>query len=279
MKALFDQVSDRCSTITTRVYSTSFSLGIRLLEKPLRKPLCAIYSFVRFADEIVDTFHDYDKNALLTKFEADTYQAIRDGISLNPILNSFQSVVNHYRIDHRLIDTFLQSMRMDLQKQQYNQTSFEQYILGSAKVVGLMCLKVFCEGDEQAHAELKPYAMSLGSAFQKVNFLRDLHADFKGLGRSYFPEIDLRQFDKAKKSAIEASIAEDFADGLIGIMKLSRSAKFGVYVAYVYYHALFKKIKRVEPAYLINTRIRIPNSQKYAMMLSSYIRYKMNLYN
>lgn len=277
MKALFDQVSDQCSAITTRSYSTSFSLGIRLLEKNLRKPIYAIYGFVRFADEIVDTFHDYNKEDLLNRFEKDTYQAIEDGISLNPILNSFQYAVNTYNIDHSLIDTFLKSMRMDLEDHEYNQDTFQEYILGSAEVVGLMCLKVFCNGDQAHYDELKKYAMSLGSAFQKVNFLRDLNADFKDLGRSYFPDINLESFDQESKDKVEASIEKDFQDAHIGILKLPGSAKFGVYMAYVYYYALFRKIKRTKPGNVLSARIRIPNNQKYAIMLSSYVKYRLHL--
>jgi len=277
MKALFDEVSDKCSYITTKAYSTSFSLGIRLLDRSIRKPICAIYGFVRFADEIVDTFHDYDKVNLLDRFEEDAYRAIEGKISLNPILNSFQHAVNKYEIDHALIDSFLKSMRMDLQDHQYDQDTFQQYILGSAEVVGLMCLKVFCLGNQTQYDELKSYAMSLGSAFQKVNFLRDLNADFNGLGRSYFPDINLDQFDNEGKRSIEESIEKDFHNARIGIMKLPKISKFGVYMAYVYYYSLFKKIKNVKPAHVINTRIRIPDNQKYAIMLSSYVKYRLNL--
>lgn len=277
MKALFDHVSNQCSSITTRAYSTSFSLGIRLLHKSLRNPIYAVYGFVRFADEIVDTFHEYDKRDLLARFEQDTYQAIEEGISLNPILNSFQHTVHKYNIDRELIDTFLQSMRMDLDDQQYDQATFEKYILGSAEVVGLMCLKIFCNGDQSMYDRLKPSAMSLGSAFQKVNFLRDLNADFSDLGRSYFPGIDLSTFDEAGKREIELSIEEDFEKASIGIQQLPRAARFGVYMAYVYYYALFRKIKRTHPAKVMDARIRIPDNQKYAIMLSSYVKYRLNL--
>jgi len=277
MKALFDEICDRCSEITTSSYSTSFSLGIKLFDKPLRKPIYAIYGFVRFADEIVDTFHEYDKEDLLNRFEEDTYRAIEDKISLNPILNSFQRVVNTYDIDHELIDTFLKSMRMDLGNYKYDEESLQEYILGSAEVVGLMCLKVFCNGDQSQYDNLKKYAMSLGAAFQKINFLRDLNADFKELGRSYFPEIDLNKFDQESKERIEQSIEIDFKEGHIGIMKLPRSAKFGVYLAYVYYYSLFRKIQKTKPSKVLDARIRIPNKQKYAILASSYVKYRLNL--
>jgi phytoene/squalene synthetase len=277
MKALFDQVSHRCSEITTSAYSTSFSLGIKVFDKPLRKPIYAIYGFVRFADEIVDTFHTYDKETLLNRFDEDTFRAIEDKISLNPILNSFQNVVNTYNIDHGLIHTFLKSMRMDLGNYNYDEPSLQEYILGSAEVVGLMCLKVFCDGDQSQYEELKKYAMSLGSAFQKVNFLRDLNADFKELGRSYFPEIDLNNFDQESKERVEASIEQDFNNARLGILKLPRSAKFGVYMAYVYYYSLFMKIKKTKPSKVLDARIRIPNNQKYGILLSSYVKYRLHL--
>ena len=277
MKAVFDQVSDQCSAITTSSYSTSFSLGIRLLDKSIRKPIRAIYGFVRFADEIVDTLHDYNKEDLLSRFEEDTYRAIDEKISLNPILNSFQHAVNKFNIDHSLIRTFIKSMRMDLENNKHSQETFQEYILGSAEVVGLMCLRVFCAGNQPQYDSLKEYAMSLGSAFQKVNFLRDLNADFKQLGRSYFPGVDLKQFDQKSKDTIEKSIDEDFQCARIGIMKLPGPAKFGVYMAYVYYYALFRKIKRAKPNNVLSARIRIPNNQKYAIMLSSYVKYRLNL--
>lgn len=277
MKQLFDQVSIRCSQLTTRTYSTSFSLGIRLLDKDLRNPIYAIYGYVRFADEIVDSFHDYDKKELLDQFKVDTYAAIEKGISLNPILNCFQEVVNRYAIDHELIDLFLKSMEMDLEDQQYDEHSFQDYILGSAEVVGLMCLHVFCNGDKEQYAQMKPYAMRLGAAFQKVNFLRDLKADFQDLGRSYFPNVDLQQFNETTKSQIEDSIAEDFQQAYIGIKMLPGSSKFGVYLAYVYYTALFKKIKGTPSKKVMETRIRVPNNRKYSILLMSYLKYRLKL--
>ena len=277
MKDLFDMISKKSSKLTTVTYSTSFSLGIRFFSRKFHDPIYAIYGFVRFADEIVDSFHNYDKAKLLERFKQDTYLAIDEGISLNPILNNFQWAVNKYRIEKELIDKFLRSMEMDLQDIEYDQPAFEEYILGSAEVVGLMCLRVFCEGDEQKYQELKPSAMRLGSAFQKINFLRDLKADYQGLGRSYFPNIDLRKFDVETKQKIEADIAIDFADGLEGIRKLPRGARFGVYMAYVYFYNLFLKIKRTRPSRIMNERIRIPNSTKYKLLVTSYIRHQLNM--
>ena len=259
MKDLFDNVSIRCSRITTHAYSTSFSLGIRCLEKELRDPIYSIYGFVRFADEIVDTFHDYDKKALFNRFREETFQATSEKISLNPILNSFQATVNKFGIDNELIDMFLKSMEMDLSEKEYDPKRFKEYILGSAEVVGLMCLKVFCKGDDDMYQRLKPFAMSLGSAFQKINFLRDLKADFVGLGRTYFPELELNHFDEKDKGKIEENIAHDFAEGFKGIKMLPRSARFGVYVAYVYYLALFRKIKNTPSERVLQSRIRIRN--------------------
>ncbi len=270
MKELFDMISRKSSKMTTVVYSTSFSLGIRFFSKRFHDPIYGIYGFVRFADEIVDSFHGYDKQKLLQRFKQDTYDAIEEKISLNPILNNFQYVVNQYKIEHELIELFLRSMEMDLEKVEYDQKKYEAYILGSAEVVGLMCLRVFCEGNEQKYDELKPSAMRLGSAFQKINFLRDLKADFKDLGRSYFPGIDLRNWDDTTKSAIESDIGKDFADGLSGIRKLPHGARFGVYVAYVYFHELLLKIRLVKADKLLNERIRVSNGRKYWLLLEAY---------
>lgn len=272
MKELFDMISRKSSKMTTVMYSTSFSLGIRFFSKRFHDPIYGVYGFVRFADEIVDSFHGYDKQKLLNRFKQDTYDAIEDKISLNPILNNFQYVVNQYKLERELIDLFLRSMEMDLEKVEYDQKKYEAYILGSAEVVGLMCLRVFCEGDEQKYNDLKPSAMRLGSAFQKINFLRDLKADFKDLGRSYFPGIDLRNWDDSTKAAIEADIEKDFADGLSGIRKLPDGARFGVYVAYVYFHELLLKIRRVKADKLLNERIRVSNGRKYWLLLAAYTR-------
>jgi phytoene synthase len=277
MKDLFDKVSIKCSRITTHAYSTSFSLGILCLKKELRNPIYAIYGFVRFADEIVDTFHDYNKSDLLERFEAETWRAIKEGISLNPILNSFQKVVNTYRIDRSSIELFLRSMRMDLKRKNHDHASFQEYILGSAEVVGLMCLRVFVNGDDAQYEKLKPYAMKLGSAFQKVNFLRDLQADYLHMGRTYFPELDFEKFDDTKKRQIEASILQDFEEAREGIRQLPRSCRFGVYVAYVYYLALLRKIQNTPTDLILTTRIRIRNRQKAKLLALSFVRHQLNL--
>lgn len=277
MKALFDTVSIKCSKLTTTSYSTSFSLGIKLLDKQFRDPIYAVYGFVRFADEIVDTFHDYNKEYLLNKFRQDTYEAIEQKISLNPILNSFQQVVHQYNIDMELIDTFLDSMAMDLHKQEYNLAQYEKYILGSAEVVGLMCLKVFTNGDQDLYEELEYYAMKLGSAFQKINFLRDLKDDYKIMGRTYFPGINFEAFNESEKVKIERDIEADFAMGFSGIKQLPKNSRFGVYLAYVYYYALFKKIKNTPAHRILNERIRVPDNEKYSILLRSYLKHSLNL--
>lgn len=276
-KDLFDRVSMKTSRLAAHSYSTSFSLGIRCLEKDLRNPIYAIYGFVRFADEIVDTFHDYDKKSLLHRFAEDTWKAIDEKISLNPILHSFQSTVNQYGIDRELIETFLHSMEMDLIEKHYDQDRFEEYILGSAEVVGLMCLRVFCRGDEAEYQRLKPAAMKLGAAFQKVNFLRDLHADYAGMGRSYFPGLDIDRFDEANKKKIEENIAADFREAYLGIRKLPRSARFGVYVAFLYYKALFRKIKSLPSQHVLENRVHIPNRHKLAILGYSYVKHQLRL--
>lgn len=277
MKSLFDKVSVQCSKITTRSYSTSFSLGIYFLHERLRDSIYAIYGFVRFADEIVDSFDGYDKAYLLDKFKRDTYEALEQRISLNPILNAFQQVVHQHNVGRELIDTFLQSMEMDLEKIDYSKKKYEQYILGSAEVVGLMCLHVFTEGDQKQYEALKPYAMKLGAAFQKVNFLRDLSADFETLGRTYFPNVDMQQFSAESKRLIEQEIEQDFKEALIGIKKLPSSARGGVYLAYVYYRSLLKKIKRVPAEQLLSKRIRISNGEKFSLAVNSMFQLKISL--
>lgn len=277
MKQLFDNVSIRCSQVTTHAYSTSFSLGIRCLAHELRTPIYSIYGFVRFADEIVDTFHDFDKSTLLSRFRQETFLAIREGISLNPILNSFQLTVNRYQIKDGLIDQFLKSMEMDLSKINYDSDTFKEYVLGSAEVVGLMCLTVFCDGNGELFEELKPFAMSLGSAFQKVNFLRDIQADYLRLGRTYFPGVEMTRFDEACKKAIEISIGKDFEEALKGIKKLPRSSRLGVYVAYVYYKALFKKIRNTPSELVLRTRIRIGKRHKAGLLAYSYVKHQLNM--
>ena len=278
MKSLFDEVSASCSKITTKKYSTSFSLGILFLDKKLRSPIYSIYGFVRFADEIVDSFHGYDKKSLLQHFREDTYAAIENKISLNPILNSFQHVVHQYGIKMQWINSFLDSMEMDLHKQNYNNENYNKYILGSAEVVGLMCLHVFTEGDEKVFEELKPYAMKLGAAFQKVNFLRDIKADNEDLGRTYFPDVDLKNFKTHDKLKIEKEIENDFAEALTGIKMLPISSRKGVYLAYYYYTVLFKKIKRMPAQRIMNERVRIPNFQKLILMFKSNIRHQLNIF-
>lgn len=277
MKQLFDNVSVQCSKIATRAYSTSFTLGIYFLNRRLRDPIYSIYGFVRFADEIVDSFHGYNKKYLLEKFKSDTYEAIDQGISLNPVLNSFQHVVNKYNIDINLVETFLKSMEMDLDKKEYSKEKYDEYILGSAEVVGLMCLYVFTEGNIKLYDQLKPFAMKLGAAFQKVNFLRDLKADYQQLNRSYFPGIDLDKFSSQAKIKIENEIEKDFHEALQGIKKLPPSSKGGVYLAYVYYKSLFNKIKRVPAEKVLTERIRISNGGKLRLMANSMFQYKMNM--
>lgn len=276
-RALFDTVSYKVSNITARKYSTSFSAGIRMLRKDQRDGISAIYGFTRFADEIVDTFHEHDKAALLEQFERDTYQAIESRISLNPILNSFQLTVNKYNIDYQLIDQFLTSMKMDLVDQFYDRESYEYYILGSAEVVGLMCLQVFVEGNTEQYEALKPSAMKLGAAFQKVNFLRDMAADYELLGRTYFPGLDFEQLDDEHKSRLEKEIVDDFAEAYKGILRLPKSARFGVYLAYRYYRRLFRKIQMMPASTIKSQRVRISNSSKVALLARSYVKHSFNL--
>lgn len=276
MKALFDSVSIRASRMITKAYSTSFSLGILGLDKKYHDPIYAIYGFVRFADEIVDSFEGYPQKELLERFWKDTYLALDEKISLNPVLNGFQQVVNTFEIDRDLIETFLKSMEMDLYKNDYDEEGYKAYILGSAEVVGLMCLKVFVDGSEERYQTLKKPAMQLGSAFQKINFLRDLHADYKKLGRTYFPGVDLNNFDETVKTEIEADIDIDFRAGYEGIKQLPKGARFGVYIAYVYYYSLFKKIKKTHCDIILSQRVRISNKRKYGLFVSSFVRHTIN---
>lgn len=275
--ALFDQTTLECSRLITQRYSTSFTLGIKTLDKKLHLPIYAIYGFVRYADEIVDTFHNQDKQALLDRFKKDTYEAIESEISLNPVLHAFQLIVNKFKIDLDLIEAFLHSMEMDLDFKTYNDSKYHEYIYGSAEVVGLMCLRVFCEGDESLYQRLKDPACKLGAAFQKVNFLRDIKSDFEERGRVYFPGVDFNQFDKTVKSLIEEDIQNDFNDSLIGIEKLPKSAKLGVKVAYLYYQKLFDKIKGLPAETITQKRIRIPNSQKISLLVGTYFESKLGL--
>ncbi|MDI9341151.1 MAG: phytoene/squalene synthase family protein [Sediminibacterium sp.] len=276
MKHLFDSVSFATSKLTTRTYSTSFSLGIYCLNKLMHTPIYNIYGFVRFADEIVDSFHGYDKVTLLKEFREDTYKSIERGVSLNPVLNSFQDVVNRYKIDRELIDCFLDSMEMDLDQSEHSEDSYKTYILGSAEVVGLMCLKVFTDGDKALYEKLKPAAMKLGSAFQKINFLRDIKDDYKTLGRTYFPNVDIALLTQRDKESIEADIENDFREALEGIRQLPRTSRFGVYVAYVYYYALFTKIKGIPSYRIMMERVRIPNYQKIGLLARSYVKHNFH---
>lgn len=275
---IFHTVSEECSKLTTKKYSTSFSSAILMLHGSLRASIYNIYGFVRFADEIVDTFHEYDKEALLKEYKAQTYAAIGAGISLNPILNSFQKTVNEYNIDRRLIESFFYSMELDLNKSKYDLRSYQEYIYGSAETVGLMCLYVFCEGDQTNFEKLKPSAQALGAAFQKINFLRDIKADYEGLNRTYFPGIDFRNFTPAMKQQIEEDIAKDFAKAYQGILLLPVKAKFGVYVAYKYYFSLFKKIKKAQPALLLSNRVRITNYSKALIFMRAGLRSQLNIF-
>ena len=277
MKALFDNHSKVASRKVTRMYSTSFYAGVKALDYAIRDDIHAIYGFVRFADEIVDTFHDFDKKVLLEEFTRDTKLAIERRISMNPILNSFQFTVNKYNVDIELIDQFLHSMRMDLGDMEYDQASYEEYILGSAEVVGLMCLKVFVYGDEEKYQKLKPYAMKLGSAFQKINFLRDLKDDFNELGRIYFPHLDAGELSLENKLSIEEEIHKEFDEALIGIKMLPKSSRFGVYVSYKYYTKLLKKIKKKTAQDLMKERIRVSNNTKLLVFAKSYLRNSVNM--
>ena len=274
---LFEKVSRQCSKITTETYSTSFASAIRLLHKDIRTPIYNIYGFVRFADEIVDTFHDFDKENLLQQFKLETYSAIRRGVSLNPILNSFQETVTKYKIDLELVNAFFQSMEQDLNKIEYDKNTYSQYIYGSAEVVGLMCLYVFCEGNRELFDVLAPSARALGAAFQKVNFLRDIKADYNGLSRIYFPGCDFNHFTEQQKKEIEEDIHQDFQSAYEGILKLPVKARFGVYVAYKYYFSLFKKIKKMKPAKVVEERIRIPDYKKLLLILRARVKNQLRL--
>jgi 15-cis-phytoene synthase len=274
---LFTDVCQECSEHITKRYSTSFSAGIKVFDAHLRSPIYAIYGFVRFADEIVDTFHGFDKATLLTRFRKDTYTAIEEKISLNPVLQCFQEVVHKYAIEMELIDAFLDSMEMDLHFNQYHDALYKKYIYGSAEVVGLMCLRVFTEGDDANYQRLKESARALGSAFQKINFLRDMKSDFDERGRVYFPGIDFRHFDNEQKRLIEDDIKADFALGYSGIVQLPKSARFGVYLAYVYYINLFEKIKKANAERVQQERIRVSDRRKVYLLFSSAFKNSFNM--
>ncbi|MEO6758892.1 MAG: phytoene/squalene synthase family protein [Saprospiraceae bacterium] len=265
-----------CSRLITQRYSTSFSLGIRVFDARFRDPIYGIYGFVRFADEIVDTFHDYPKDSLLQRFREDTYRAIDERISLNPVLHSFQRVVHAYGIERELIEAFLRSMEMDLSRDAYDASGYEEYIYGSAEVVGLMCLRVFCENDAGQYAALKAPACRLGAAFQKINFLRDIKSDFDERGRVYFPGVDFQRFSMEDKRTIEDDIKLDFDAALDGIRRLPRGARFGVYLAYKYYTQLFAKIKNAPAQQVAQERFRVSDKRKVYLLFSSAVRHQLN---
>ncbi len=276
MISLFHKVSHQCSKVTTEGYSTSFSSAIRMLHADLRMPVYDIYGFVRFADEIVDTFHEFDKQSLLAQFKKETFEAIERGISLNPILHSFQLTVNKYKIDHTLIEAFFNSMEMDLSEKEYDAECYSTYIYGSAEVVGLMCLYVFCNGNIEEYVKLKPAAQSLGAAFQKINFLRDLKADHEQLNRTYFPGVNFKKFTEVDKKIIEKDIALDLKNAYEGILMLPVKARFGVYVAYKYYRTLFRKIQSAQPELLLQNRVRISNTFKAVILVKAGLRSSFN---
>ncbi|MEO5775824.1 MAG: phytoene/squalene synthase family protein [Flavobacterium sp.] len=278
MKSLFDKISFDCSRNVTKSYSTSFSAAVKMLAPGIRQDIYNVYGFVRFADEIVDTFHDYDKQTLFEMFEKDLESALQNKISLNPVLNSFQHTVHKYGIPKSMITAFMNSMKLDLYKKEYTTIDeFNNYIYGSADVVGLMCLKVFVKGDDKKFEELEHSAMRLGSAFQKVNFLRDLKTDFEDLNRTYFPNTDLSRLDEHSKAAIITEIEADFEAGFQGILKLPLEAKFGVYTAFIYYKKLLSKLKKTPSIEIKNTRIRVPDYQKFGLLAKCYVNYRLNL--
>ena len=278
MKELFDKISEECSKNVTKSYSTSFSLATKMLSSNIRQDIYNIYGFVRFADEIVDTFHSYNKKELFKRFVDDLNHSLKEKISLNPILNSFQKTVHKYNIDRDLINSFLKSMEQDLKKKKYESPEeYNEYIYGSADVVGLMCLKVFVSGRNDDYKKLKPYAMSLGSAFQKVNFLRDLNDDYKKLNRVYFPGVEYGTFNEDVKNNIMIDIEKDFAKALKGIHMLPNNSKFGVYAAYKYYKRLLRKLERASYLQIKSERVRVPNYQKVDVLARSYVRYRLNI--
>lgn len=274
---LFDETCFECSKLITTKYSTSFSMGINAFDKRFRYPVYAIYGFVRYADEIVDTFYDHDQRELIDEFKIETFKAIERGISTNPVLQSFQQVVNQYNIEKELIDAFLVSMKMDLDKTAYDDAGYKTYIYGSAEVIGLMCLRIFCDNDNSLYDQLVPKAMSLGSAFQKINFLRDIKSDFEDRGRTYFPEVDFNNFTEADKRLIEADIKKDFDDALLGIKLLPKGSRLGVYVAYIYYLQLFKKIQATAACTIMEKRIRVSDTHKMSLYFKALLHQKLNV--
>lgn len=276
MKKLYDEVCRECSKHITERYSTSFSMGIRVFDKKYREPIYSIYGFVRFADEIVDTFHNFDKSRLLQEFRQDTFKSIYEGISLNPVLHAFQEVVNTYQIDHEYIQAFLDSMEMDLDNSVYDKAGYDKYIYGSAEVIGLMCLRVFCP-DRQEFDRLVPYARALGSAFQKINFLRDMKSDYEERGRVYFPDIDFSKFTNEEKKVIEEDILKEFDYAYQGILQLPKGVRFGVYLAYTYYKTLYTKIKASSATDVANERIRVRNRRKIMLLTTTAVRNSLNM--
>ncbi|WP_337042106.1 phytoene/squalene synthase family protein [Emticicia sp. 17c] len=277
MFQLFEKTTFGCSKLITEYYSTSFTLGIKTLDRKFHDPIFGIYGFVRYADEIVDTFHDFDKKTLLDRYREETYRAIEEGISLNPVLHSFQKIVRQYKIENELIEAFLDSMEMDLYNIAYDRNGYHKYIYGSAEVVGLMCLRVFCEGDEQLYEKLKADAQSLGAAFQKVNFLRDIQSDFSERGRVYFPNVDFNDFSVSSKKQIEDDIQKDFDNAYRGIMGLPSGARKGVYLAYCYYLKLFERIKRLSANRIQQERIRVPDRIKLALLAKTLVQSRLNV--
>lgn len=274
---LYDETCFECSKLITQKYSTSFSKGISAFDKRLQYPVYAIYAFVRYADEIVDTFHEFDKQQLIGKFRDDVFAAIEQGVSANPVLQSFQQVARQYHIEGKLIDAFLRSMEMDLDKKSYDDSGYTEYIYGSAEVIGLMCLRVFCEGDDALYQTLLPNARRLGAALQKINFLRDVKSDYEERGRTYFPQVDFNNFTEQDKKLIEQDIAMDMAEGFKGIKQLPSGSRLGVYIAYVYYLRLFKKISRTPAKVIMNQRIRVSDISKFALYLKAVVRQKLNV--
>ena len=275
--SLYNDTCFECSKIITNKYSTSFSQGISAFDERFRYPIYAVYAFVRFADEIVDTFHEHDKNVLISDFRADTFKAIEQGISINPILHAFQLIVNEYGIEHELISSFFCSMEMDLDKKTYNDDAYKVYIYGSAEVIGLMCLRVFAEGDEQLYRRLLPSACILGSAFQKINFLRDIKADYEQRGRTYFPDIDFSRFTEQEKRHIETDIQQELDKAFEGIKQLPQGARLGVYIAYAYYLQLFKKISNTPSKTIMEKRIRISDTKKMTLYFKALVKQKLQL--
>ncbi len=273
---LFDETCFECSKVITQKYSTSFSLGIKVFHAKIRKPIYAVYGFVRYADEIVDTFHNYNKKKLISQFRKDAHQAIQERISFNPVLHSFQKVVHDYGIEAELMDSFLNSMEMDLEQATHQRISFNEYVYGSAEVVGLMCLRIFCKGDDEMYQKLSPTAKRLGAAFQKINFLRDLKDDFDDKGRIYFPNMEFECFDDQMKAHIEAEIKEDFDEAYIGIKALPDSCRLGVYLAYRYYLQLFKRIRSLPASTIAQTRIRVPDGEKIYLLAKAILRNQFN---